>query len=65
MLNGHGIFFTVRTYVHALQSTHVVSYSNTSYTLVKSYHSCWVHLKHPEFDLLGVVDQESTLEASI
>jgi hypothetical protein len=41
------------------QSTRVTSYgvdSNASYTLVKSYHSsCWVDLKHPEFDPLGRV----------
>jgi hypothetical protein len=47
-------------------TTRVESYSNASYTLVRSYHVvAGFHLKHPEFDPLGFVNLESTLEASI
>jgi hypothetical protein len=48
--------------VFPVQSTPVVSLSNASYTLVKSYpiELLGFHLQHPEFDPLGVVDLEST-----
>jgi hypothetical protein len=49
------------THDEQVQSTCIASYSTVPpmqalYTLVKRYHSCWVHPEAPEFDPLGVVD---------